>query len=384
MSASAAPRGTRVEALDLLRLFAALSVMFYHYGFRGAAGNAMTWLSLPALIPIAKYGYLGVQLFFVISGFLIARSAEGRTVRQFAVARASRIYPGFLSCMTITFVVTLLIGAPRFDASLVQWAANLVIFAPVLKQPFMDGVYWSIVYEIIFYGWMAALIATGLFPRHLPMIVAVWLAASEGNEIMIGSAALRRLLLTDQSGFFSAGLLLYTVYSSRRGAVVWILLAVSMLASAEQAIRSGDWVRTHLAVPLHNPTIVLISLAIVLVVGASLLPKRVPMPAGVLLALGGLTYPLYLIHENIGFMTFNRLAGLAPPPVLFAGTVVLMLAVSWLIWRFVEKPGQRWLKSALTGLLRQHSDPSWSAQTRSGSKSATSLQPRLSRHEAVE
>src|ERR1700693_5963546 len=74
----------RVETLDLLRAIAVLAVLFYHYAFRGAAADGFTDISLPALVPLAKYGSLGVQLFFVISGFVIAYSAEGRSAIGFA------------------------------------------------------------------------------------------------------------------------------------------------------------------------------------------------------------------------------------------------------------------------------------------------------------
>jgi peptidoglycan/LPS O-acetylase OafA/YrhL len=66
----------RVETLDLLRAVAVLAVLFYHYAFRGAAADAFTDVSLPALVPLAKYASLGVQLFFVISGFVIAYSPK--------------------------------------------------------------------------------------------------------------------------------------------------------------------------------------------------------------------------------------------------------------------------------------------------------------------
>ena len=100
----------RIEGLDVLRLFAALSVVLFHYSFRGAAADDLTRVSLPALVPVTKYGYLGVDLFFVISGFVIAWSAEGRHWLQFAVARFARIYPAFIFCMTATFLVTMLIA----------------------------------------------------------------------------------------------------------------------------------------------------------------------------------------------------------------------------------------------------------------------------------
>ncbi len=170
MSATAVaskPPQRRVEVLDLLRLFAVAAVLLFHFGFRGAIADGYTDVSLPGLVPVIKYGYLGVQLFFIISGFVIAYSAEGRSATEFAVARVSRIYPGFLLCMTITFIVTLAIGAPRIEASVTQWLANFVILSPALKQPFMDGAYWSIVYEITFYAWVFLLLLIGKFRREI-------------------------------------------------------------------------------------------------------------------------------------------------------------------------------------------------------------------------
>ena len=67
--------------------------------------------------------------------------------------------------MTITFIVTLAIGAPRIEASVTQWLANFVILSPTLKQPFMDGAYWSIVYELTFYAWVFLLLLIGKFRR---------------------------------------------------------------------------------------------------------------------------------------------------------------------------------------------------------------------------
>ena len=103
MPPSATPT-LRVEALDLLRLVAVLSVVLYHFGFWGPASHGVPQVALPWLTPIAKYGFLGVPAFFVISGFVIAYSAEGRTATGFAIARFSRIYPTFVFCMTLTFL----------------------------------------------------------------------------------------------------------------------------------------------------------------------------------------------------------------------------------------------------------------------------------------
>jgi peptidoglycan/LPS O-acetylase OafA/YrhL len=67
----------RVPALDLLRLVAVLGVVLFHYGFRGPTGLEQTYVALPELAAFARYGFLGVPVFFVISGFVIARRKAG-------------------------------------------------------------------------------------------------------------------------------------------------------------------------------------------------------------------------------------------------------------------------------------------------------------------
>ena len=116
--------------LDLLRLAAVGAVILYHYGFWGTASHGAQKVAMPYLAPVAQYGFLGVPVFFAISGFVIAYSAEGRTPVGFAIARFSRIYPTFVICMTLTFAVIVLFGGAHFDATIRQWLANLIIAAP--------------------------------------------------------------------------------------------------------------------------------------------------------------------------------------------------------------------------------------------------------------
>jgi peptidoglycan/LPS O-acetylase OafA/YrhL len=337
----------RVEALDLLRLFAVLAVVLYHYGFRGAAADGFTTASLTDLTPIAKYGYLGVQLFFIISGFVIAYSAEGRTASGFAIARIARIYPGFIFCMTVTALVTLAIGAPRFEATASQWFANLFIVAPALKQPFMDGAYWSIVYEITFYGWVFLLISTGLFRREIGWIVVIWLAISLFNETVLGSMAVRRLLITDQSAFFAAGLLLHEIYRGRWDGSVLLLLGLAAVTAITEGVAGTAWIRDHYDIALDNWVVAGLCVAAIGAVWLSTRVRHLPVPPGFVLAIGGLTYPMYLLHQHIGYMLLNRFEGIATPALLIAATTLAVTAASWLTWRYVERPAQKWMKRVL-------------------------------------
>src|SRR5688572_28370593 len=88
------PQSGRMPALDLLRFLAAAAVMLYHYGFRGSAGaDRYLEFRFDALGPVCRYGYLGVPLFFMISGFVILMSAVGKSPREFVATRAARLYP---------------------------------------------------------------------------------------------------------------------------------------------------------------------------------------------------------------------------------------------------------------------------------------------------
>jgi peptidoglycan/LPS O-acetylase OafA/YrhL len=66
----------RLYHIDLLRFVAALYVVFYHYGFRGFAKDDMSVVQYQPLEGFSKYGYLGVDLFFIISGFVILMTAK--------------------------------------------------------------------------------------------------------------------------------------------------------------------------------------------------------------------------------------------------------------------------------------------------------------------
>jgi peptidoglycan/LPS O-acetylase OafA/YrhL len=340
----------RVEILDLLRLLAALAVVIFHYTFRGAAGDdGFTTLSLPALAPFTKYGYMGVQLFFVISGFVIAYSAENRSAVEFGIARAARIYPCFIICMTLTFLATLAIGAPTFQVGLTHWLANLVIAAPALHRPFMDGAYWSLIYELTFYGWVVLLLATGWFRRHLDTIIVVWLALAVLNY-GLHSLAIKHIFLTDQSGFFAAGIVIYEMYRGRRDATVKLLLALATVLAVGQSLEYAEGFREHVHAACSDAVIAMLALAAIALVALVLVVRNVPLPSRTIAAAGGITYPLYLMHQNVGYMIFNRIGGAVPFAFVVIGTTVAMMTTAWLIWRFAERPGQQLLKRALRAM----------------------------------
>lgn len=339
---------SRVEALDLLRLVAVLGVVVYHYGFRGPTVGDATHVAIPEIASFAEYGFLGVPAFFVISGFVIAYSAAGRTATGFAIARFSRIYPTFVLCMTLTFLTVLMLGKPDFTTSAGQWIANLFIAAPALHHPYMDSAYWSLVIEVTFYAWVTVLIGAGLFPRRIDAIVLVWLCISMANELTIDAPFMEKIFLADDAGYFSAGLMIYEFYRGRRDLMLYGILGLSTGVAIFHAVHSLAWLRVHSGTTFDAWIVAAICLGSIIVILLATRIERLPLPPQIVIAAGGITYPLYLLHQQIGYTVFARMA----PTNVKLGVTAILIGIgfaSWVIWRYVEGPLQSAVRSRLTG-----------------------------------
>ena len=149
----------RYHEIDLLRFLAAFVVVLFHYTFRGYAADQLSPVHYPLLENIFKYGNLGVELFFIISGYVVLMSAYNKTVRQFFISRVVRLYPAFWVACTITFGVMYLFGPAKgtpgwsifIDASVKKYMMNMTMLQQFFGAGDLDGVYWTLSYEIIFY-----------------------------------------------------------------------------------------------------------------------------------------------------------------------------------------------------------------------------------------
>src|SRR3569623_483319 len=87
-----APIRGRIRILDGIRLVAALLVLSWHYAAFGHGAALTPYARVPAVYPVAAYGWLGVELFFLISGCVICMSSIGHTLGQFIRSRITRLY----------------------------------------------------------------------------------------------------------------------------------------------------------------------------------------------------------------------------------------------------------------------------------------------------
>jgi peptidoglycan/LPS O-acetylase OafA/YrhL len=337
---------SRLAGLDLLRLLAALMIVLFHFGYAGSTRGMMD-VAYPEVSWIAKYAFVGVDLFFVISGFVIAVSAQGRDWRQFAASRMIRLYPAHVACMTFTALVLLAMTGPGAAPTAWQWLANMTMFAPAFGQPFIDGAYWSIVLEIIFYGWVALMLALGLYERRLLTIIAVWLAIAFVNEALFQWRPLRILLVTEYAGMFASGMLIHRIRAGDRSLIAFALLGFAVALGALHAFESQRAFDRLYADSLDIGVLWTLHAAIYGLFFAALwLSRRLPAATWVL-ALGGLTYPLYLMHQSAGYLWIEAAAPLIGRWAALGLATAAALVVAFLVYRFAEPLGRHAMQRAL-------------------------------------
>ncbi|MEU8511822.1 acyltransferase [Kitasatospora sp. NPDC048722] len=358
----------RLYALDGMRLFAALSVMSFHWtayvGIAGVWQGVTPKQALPLVNRMAAYGWLGVELFFVISGFVICMSCWGKRPGEFFVSRVVRLYPAYWAGIALTSSVVLnfkhfaRLGAAD-GLNLTTILGNLTMLQTPLGMRHVDGVYWTLWVEMRFYLLFAVVVATGLTYRKVVAFCGIWtifavLAPQAGIPLLTTMA------MPNESPFFIAGVAMFLMYKFGPNLLLWGIVGFSWILALTRLNSIKDMYVNVLGHPLSwNVMAAAVTLAFLLVLGAALGWFDWVQWKWLTVA-GALTYPLYLIHQEVGWTLIHFLLtrGLGVKAALLAA-LATVLVTAWLIHRLVEKPLSKVLKKALDrsmATLRQASD----------------------------
>lgn len=340
-----------------MRLLAALLVCFFHYvGHGGLPTHAFGQsprLLFPNLAQAAIYGNLGVQIFFVISGFVICMSGWGRTLGDFFRSRVSRLYPAYWVALLLlagaTALWPVLEKRPAFGDLLV----NLTMLQSPMGVHRVLGVDWTLWVEARFYLLFALFVLwKGATYRRVVTFCILWLVAG-ALTANLGSPLIDMVMVRNHAPFFIGGLALYLMYRFGSDLTLWSILIASYLLGQKYVI---DIIyQPHAAHPFLTRTPVVIMLGLTLgyvLVGLVALRKLEWMNWRWLTFAGALTYPFYLVHEHLGYLAlqvFRQRLDLTARESL-AATVVSMLLLAAAIHYLVEKPLGRRLRQ---GMKRQ-------------------------------
>lgn len=313
-----------------------MALVLFHYTYRYDElfpARPGLWLSFRA-------GESGVMLFFMISGFVTLGALErAEGPLEFVWRRFSRLYPAYWAALATTFGM---VGICQLPGQRVSWSdalLNLTMVQRVLGARHVDGVYWSLQVELLFYAAMLiAWLAIGA--RRLAPLMTIWLLIALGTHplaplletrgIPLGQAVekLSTLANLEYIHLFAIGV---GLYQWRHGGPRWEGMAVVLLAIAIHTIEQG-W--------LEGLTILTLTVAVAAAVSGHLRPIAVRP----LVWLGSISYALYLVHQNIGYCVIRALDGYGANPwlgVLAATCVSIGLAVAITHW--VERPAHDWL-----------------------------------------
>ncbi len=338
----------RFNILDLIRFSAALGVVFYHYtsGESGAPFGV--------LAEFTKFGYLGVPLFFMISGFVISASALNHTPSEFVISRLTRLYPTIFVCLTLTTLVILTLG--KDNISLFQYLTNLTVLNLYAGQPFIDGVYWTLLAELKFYFCVFLLLTAGWFHKF-KIWLSIWMVMTITFLLFKQPFFMGWFISPEYSAFFIAGVAFFMVtrqgYDKYYSGLLLLALIVGLVRAYEQA---GSF--------LHDTTEADRMIAVILTGGFFLLfylisIERVKIRGNsMILLLGGMTYPLYLLHSKVGSILEAQLREYLNPHITVVFLVILMLFLSAMIHIYVERryanPIKIWLIDRANSLKGEH------------------------------
>lgn len=374
--------------VDLLRFFAASLVVLNHFGI--FAWNAPTmatsarWIAFPAFVPASWFGWVGVEIFFVISGFVIAASAQHATPGGFVKKRIIRVAPALWICSTLALAIQLTSKQPV--AALFTAYAHSLVLSPI--GPYIDGVVWTLVVEAVFYFLIFVVLLAGQFGQ-INRIAAVLGAASAAFLMLfacaeyfhdfpvfanIASVCGRfyfKLTLLRYGVFFACGILLWHGFEGgfdrRTSALIAVFIAFCaaeiMIQSAEineiTILRSepGAWLPPLLGRAMFTIFIWLGGVVglVLSVAFKSRIYSHLKIRRVFLQKVGLLTYPLYLNHFVLGMTLVPALFALGlERPFVFALSFAAVLGSSWFIMSVPEPALQatlfsfssRWSKAA--------------------------------------
>ncbi|WP_051943080.1 acyltransferase family protein [Streptacidiphilus rugosus] len=354
---------TRLAAVDGLRLLAAAAVAAYHYLGTPTPDFWGKGRDLPQAAPlthaVSGYGWLGVEAFFLISGFVICMSCWGRTPAQFAVSRVARLFPLY---WTVVLLIAL-VGAAAVLAGqhsgtptdLRTSIGNLTMIPGPLGLQATDGVAWTLWVEARFYLLMGVLLLVGLTYRRAVAFGFLWLTlAAIGRELH--SAVLDEFLLGRYAGLFVTGIALHLMHRFGPNLLLWLMAgfawcyALTVLHDrvAEHAVPAGRGASPNWAVSAAVLTVFLLLLALA---GPGPL-RRVRGRA--LVHAGALTYPFYLVHQSLGIPVargvLKALPGLGLLPAISLGlgfSLLLAAVLNHLVDRGLGRVLRRQLTAAL-------------------------------------
>lgn len=285
----------RLQWLDVYRGLASVGVVYFHL-------NEVLPDKDSNYLQIVKYGWLGVPVFFFISGFCMKMILDSHTSpAKFFIQRFFRIYPAYFFSLGVVLLAVLVrflqIGVndvtalPRDFKSLI--ATFTILTNPALEVPTVNWVYWSLTYEVVFYFVISLSLVFSKWWKELFLLGLVILSCIV-NPIDYHPTFFLRHFGSFMLGYHTFGLL----YKTNGKETLFSALGIGLAASSI-LVNAGS---------LGEKAGIEYSISLLFILLSAIFFRLIPIKFPTILQKTGLySYSLYLIHVPIGVYLLSRL-----------------------------------------------------------------------------
>ena len=331
----------RIVELDSLRALAALNLVLFHFTHVYTMKYGYT-TPLGFTFPFGKYG---VQLFFMLSGFVNAMTLlRKRKSADFLASRIIRICPSYWSVIVINLLILGMAPLTVTAYSAEQIAANATIMPNLFGYECMEPVTWTLQIEVLFYSLILLMFMTGALEKPFRVVMsflglslvtctAINFLAVRGHDPLLFSwmTTMRDLLILEYLPLFTVGILLNEI-KNRRGKLSHNAFGILASLAVFHLVDRHD----------HNPVASLILLGLLAFSAYGRVPFLRFKP---LVFVSTISYALYLLHNNLGcvFIYHINQAGVSPLVSMVAGIAFVILVSAFVTYK-IEMPLTAWLR----------------------------------------
>lgn len=352
-------RHSRIDSLDGLRCIAIGAVLLFHYFSAWTMPfHATSYYPYQSIYePYFQYGFYGVELFFIISGFVIALTLfRCQSIYEFAIRRFARLWPSMVLCSSLT--IALLAVLPNKIPHVSVWCIppSWTFLSPEIfnrifhstKFGWADDAYWSLFAEVRFYC-LAAIIyfqLKGSFVKKICLLgnsVCLLSLLTEIFKLGQIERLLKLILISEYLPWFLIGVSFYLLHEQKDKVYRYWLFLIPISTLLLRGLMHHNWTEQLVAILL--PAFFAASMKIAAL--RWLLSRRVITRVGLA------SYSLYLLHQNLGIAligwigNFLHSAGGSSAVVTLIVSLALLL-LSIFIYVSWEHPMNRKIISWLT------------------------------------
>lgn len=320
--------------LDYVRAIACIFIVLYHYTQR-ISELFDVGLEWPFKI---SWGYMAVSIFFMLSGYFSVRCIKGGGLVSYLKKKAIRLYPAYWVSIIITFIITSLF-LPARAVSIWEMLFNFTMLESFVGVGLVDGAYWTLANEIILYAFIALVVVILKKKNKMPLFCSLWLLClflfSLINIENLFFSALGKLIAAQYGHMFIVGISLFYLEKNESGELNKYVSGINILFSSIYQFYLYD---------IGYFWFFIISL---IVIGACIMANNhelnITQSVRIILHplefIASISYPLYLIHQNVGYAIIDRLIRESfTREIIILVPICLTMVMAYLIHILVETP----------------------------------------------